>query len=359
MDNSVCKLTVIQNPNRRYANTVNIVFFKAIPLTKNFQKYVDGLKRWKEYIKIFPESQLQIFIDRAIASDEAILSIMRELDARIYLFECNDFLMKDGFHVGLFGTVLRFFPMFDINTHAMTVAHMCDLEPDETKILAMNNLNKLSKLKEVSLVYENTNIYEKIFDTQSTMNDGIPYPWVDAGKFTAMKKVPFTLLSSYLEDIKSGKKFFNRYGTWTAQKKEHGYFSFGVDEIFLNHVYLPWLIHNNAKIVIILKDAHPGIPVYWMKKKLEKKHQTKQILNYILDKSQSVSQSFSEFDKVFYKKGTTQENIKYVRRFIEILETRPEWLGHAISKLWLRLISVNLNAAIVVHNGTIIDIVKI
>jgi hypothetical protein len=362
MENSICTIKTLYTPNRRYANTVNLVFFRAIPLTKNFNQYIDGLREWKEYSKIFPDSQLQVFIDKAVSMNEEIMDILHKLDARIYLFECSDFLIKDGFHIGLFGTMLRFFPMFDINTHPMTVAHMCDLEPGPKTIHAMKLMNKLSGMKGPSLIYESKFIYSKIYSSQLTLKSGVPFPWVAAGKFTALKRVPFSLLTSYLEDIKKGKKFFNRFEEQMLPyiKKEHGNFSFGVDELFLNHVYLPWLIENKATVVIIIRDVNPKNFIKGVRNIIYKQKESKKHLEYILTKNQSVERSVNELINVFFR-GVTKQNEPISLRFIEILEKHPNWLGRGISELWPKLyeLAVNSSAALVVKDGMVIDMIKL
>jgi hypothetical protein len=214
MENSICKFTIIESPNKRYANTVNIVFFRAIPLTKNFQKYVDGLIEWKQYMKEYPDSQLQIFVDRSIAEDKDISPVLYSLGARIYLFDCPDFKRSDKYHKGLFGTLIRFFPIFDINTHALSVAHIQELEPDTTFANRFSDLDKMSKLKtnhNLTLIYESHDIFEHLHKNQPTFEDGLLYPWIVAGRFTILKnKIPIKLLEDYLRDIKNGKKFYNR-----------------------------------------------------------------------------------------------------------------------------------------------------
>ena len=148
MDNDICKFTILDSPSRKYANTVNLVFFRAVPLYKNFQKYVDGLKRWKGYMeKYYPESQLQIFIDKTIASDSSIQTILNKMDARIYLFDCPEYKRDETFHIGLFATMVRFYPMFDINTHPLKIAHIQELEPDEESIYRFGDMERVSRMK--------------------------------------------------------------------------------------------------------------------------------------------------------------------------------------------------------------------
>jgi hypothetical protein len=363
MENSVCKIKTLYTPNRRYANTVNLVFFRAIPLTKNFNEYVDGLRDWKEYIKVFPDSQLQVFIDKAISMDEEVMGILHNLDARIYLFECSDYLIKDGFHIGLFGTMLRFFPMFDINTHAMSVAHMCDLEPGPDTLQSMSLISRLSGMKGPSMIYESKFIYTKIFDSQQTLKSGVPFPWVAAGKFAAFNKVPFSLLTTFLENIKKNKKFYNRFEGRTNPdniQREHGNFSYGIDEMFLNHIYLPWLIKNKAIIVIVIKKVNPESFVRVASKHIYKQKESKRHFEYILKKNQSITKSIGDFISIF-DDGVTKENEPISLRFIETLKKHPGWFGRGISELWPKMyeLAVNKSVGLVVKDGMITEMIKL
>jgi hypothetical protein len=342
MENDVCKLTVIQNPNRRYANTVNIVFFRAIPLTKNFQKYVDGLRGWKEYIKNYPDSQLQLFVDRSIAEDVVIQSLLKELNSRVIMFECPDYLRNDGFHLGLFGTMLRFYPLFDINTHPMSIAHVCELEPDTHIVAEMPIVDKISKIKGLSLVYESTDLF-RVESRKREMMGKFPFPWISAGKFTGMQKVPFKLWSNYVRDIKSGKQHsLSRTGNIRPGAAEHGAFSFGIDESFLNYAYLPWLIKHDATIGILIK-CNPAISAYFLMKTIRHDKRSRAFFNYILKKNQSLEASLDEFDKMFYYKDTEQitDDLKeYADRYYEIIRRYPDWLSKDISERILTLNSM-------------------
>jgi hypothetical protein len=361
MENSICNFTVIESPNRRYANTVNIVFFRAIPLTKNFKKYLDGLKGWKKYIKFYPDSQLQIFVDKSIAEDKDIAPILHGLGARIYLFECPEFMRIDKFHTGLFGTLVRFFPMFDINTHPMNIAHFQELEPDLTFTYRFSDIDKLSKMKSnhnLSVIYESHNMFEHLHSEQLSFGGGTYYPWMVAGRFTVLKaKAPIKLLNDYLEDVKHGKKFFNRYEGYHVIKPEHENFSFGIDESFLNSVYLPWLIKNDFAIGIF-QDYHLSHSIYYLKDDIKKDARSREFFNYILQKRQSLNESLTQFDNLFYKKNGGQH---YVDRFFEIVEKYPDWLGTGTTYL-LKSVFYKRSARkcmIVVRGNEIVDIVDV
>jgi len=365
MENDVCKLTVIQNPNRRYANTVNIVFFKAIPLTKNFQKYIDGLKGWKEHMKLFPDSQLQLFVDRAIAEDTEIQPIIKQLNARVILFECPEYLRDDGFHIGLFGTMLRFFPMFDINTRPFRVAHINELEPERHHVDNFKTFDIASKLKDISVVYDSTQLFESDFKGRQLMSDGLPYPWISAGKFSAMEKIPFSLWSNFVKDIKSGKeKVLYHSGEIRASlSPEHDQYIFGVDETFLNNVYLPWLIKKGRSIAIMIK-CNPAISAFYLAKTIKKDPRSAKFFEYILKKRQPIHAALSQFDRMFYYKDATEINTSlkgYADRYYEIVKKYPDWLGEKFTKriLNLQLQCTTYRRLLIVKNGHVVKLIDV
>jgi hypothetical protein len=348
MENSICNFQVLETPNRRYANTVNLVFFKAFPPSKNFQIYVDGLKEWNRYMKKYPNSQLQVFIDQHIAADDNIVTILQSLGARIYIFQCPEYLADNGYHYGLFGTMVRFFPMFDINKHAMTSAHFQELEPTEYSVPTFAAIDYFSRAKtsvDMGVVYLITNIYRKGFDGQQFFEKNIPYPWMLAGRFCATTKVPFKLLTNYLEGIKNNVKLRGRYDTSKSDKvridERHGSYSFGVDETFLNAVYLPWLIENGYGVGIVIHYYLSDV-FYYCKDLIVADKRSTEVMNYILQKKQNIYKSLKDIDDMFYTETytphvSTSRSKEVANRYYEMVEKYPNWLGHGCSKLLLNV----------------------
>lgn len=364
MENDICNFTVLENPSRKYANTVNLVFFRAFPIYKNFQKYIDGLKQWKKYMeKYYPESQLQIFIDKTIANDSAIQTILKKMDARIYLFDCPEYKIDDTFHIGLFATMLRFYPIFDINNHSLKIAHIQELEPDDEFVYRFEVMDKASRSKfnnKLSFLYGGRRIFEEIKGFGFSFGEDINYPWIVAGRFTLFEKIPFDLFKNFLNDINSGKKFFNKYEHTqenTKIIKEHGNYSFGVDEMFLNSVLLPWLIENNKNIGIQL-DYKISYPVYYMRENIKRHPKSMMIFNYILQKNQSVLDSLKDFDSLFYRNTNSQRAKECADRFYEILEKYPNWLGPRQSSIILSLYKgyIERVCVVVVRGNVIVEI---
>lgn len=329
MDNNICDFETLQSPNRRYAKTVNISFFKAMPTTKDFKIYIDGLRRWKEYKKLFPECQIQFFVDEYVGSVPEFQQLFQEIGARVYKFECPDYLRKDNFHIGLFGTMLRFFPTFDVNKHALSVAHIQELEPStDDDIKHLTTMNAVgSKNMDVAFFYAAPMSYDVDYrETPILIEKSVPFPHVLAGRCAFKEKVPFSLFSKFLKQVNSGKKFEVKY-KFTPPKPEHGKYSFGVDEMFLNAIVLPYLISQGKGIGIVLHYTISET-LYYMRSKIQKDKRTLGYLNYILNENHTSTQSgMRDFDVLFYKKTDTPRAKECAPRFYALIEQDPDWLG--------------------------------
>jgi len=301
--------------------------------------YIDGLKNWEGMMKkYYPESQLQIFVDRTIANDTTIQDIMKKMNARIFLFDCPEFKLNDTFHIGLFGTLVRFFPIFDINTLPMKIAHIQDLEPTISmdRIYLIEKASRMKFKNKLSFLYMGNKLFEES-PSKSYFEDIIAYPWILADRFIAFEKFPFTLLTNYLKDVESGKKFLNVYQLDKVFSnrilKDHDKYSFGIDESFLNNVLINWLITNHKNIGILVKYKI-SYPIYYSRHLIKRYKESKQIFDYILNKSQTVNESMQDFDSLFFhEKENNLRALECSGRFYEVIEKYPNWLGKDRSRI--------------------------
>lgn len=347
MENPVCDFEILQNPNHRYADTVNLVFFRAVPLTKNFQKYVNGMRMWKQFKKHYPTSQLQVFIDKAIAEDDEIRKILRELNARVFLFECPEHMRKDGYHIGLFGTMVRFFPLFDINTRPLRVAHIQEVEPDPDSVpkfdLIVSACKKNLQQYNTALVYYGSNLLHSEFINTEFSVENLSYPWIFAGRFSVLQKIPFKVFTDFLHDINSGKRFLNKYES--RRNEQHGNYALGVDETFLNVPYMKYLIDNDYGIGIV-NEYRVSYPVYWESERILKDKRSKRIFDYILQKDLPLRDGMKKFDSLFYRDTFTDYAKDCAARFYQIVERYPSWLSETITDVLLRLYKGYLRRAV-------------
>ena len=313
---------------------------------------------WKQHIKHYPTSQLQVFVDTDIANNEEVRKILRHLNARVILFTCPNYLRDDGYHMGLFATMVRFYPMFDVNPHPLKIAHIQEVEPDPVDSpkfdLMVKAANKDLKKYNVAMICSGANMLN--IDKEHpklSIEKLVPYPWIFAGRFSALQKIPFSVWTDYLKDVESGKKMFNIYGD--RSKEEHGKYSVGTDETFLNMVYLPWLIQNDYGIGFI-NEYRVSYAVYWLREYIQKDSRSKQFFNYILNANQSVNESLREFDDMFYRDTFSDVAKECANRFYEIVEKYPDWLGKSSSYMLLKFYKGYLKREhlVVVRNNTFI-----
>jgi len=362
MENPVCNVEVIVNPNRKYANTVNLAFFRAYPLYKNFEIYVEGLKNWKEYKKNYPDSQIQIFIDKSIEEDESIMKIIKDLDARVYVLTCPEYVIHEKYHIGLFPTLWRFFPCFDIYKHAFKAAHVQELEPAKEDIVWFKYMDYLGKLKYdgLGLVYRGSNFYS-LTHTKQKFETHIRYPPMFGGRFIVRHQAPFTLLTDFLESINKRNKPVNIYKHHKKATEEHGNYNFGVDEAFLNYVFLDWYIDNGFVIGVYTRFNLYKMLYHTFGRIFYSENNSTTAMNYILHKKQNLSKSIDDFEKMF-KSDLPKEYSEYekqcARRLFFIIEKYPNWLGPQVSTLVDKVFKnvIFSNCVIFIKNREIVDV---
>jgi hypothetical protein len=362
MDNRICNFEVIHNPNNRYADTVNLVFFRAIPLTKNFQKYINGIRMWKHFKKHYPASQLQVFIDKSIASDSEIQKILHNLNARVILFECPEYMRKDGYHIGLFGTMVRFFPLFDINKHPLRVAHIQEVEPDPESVSKFDLIVSASKKNlqqyNTALIYSGSNLLNPEFTNTEFSVENLHYPWIFAGRFSVLQKIPFKVFTDFLHDIDHGKKFLNKYEI--NRNEEHKQYALGIDETFLNVPYLKYLIDNDYAIGII-NEYSISKPIYWQRERIRENSHSEKFFRYILQKELPLREAMKTFDTLFYRGIYSEYASKCAKRFYEVVERYPTWLGKSITDMILKLYKGYLRRSIciIVRKNKIVTVLDL
>lgn len=362
MENPICDIQVLHSPNRKYASTVNLVFFRAYPLYKNFQIYVDGLKKWKEYKKYYPDCQLQIFIDQSIVEDESILAIINSLDARVFVVKCPEFLKEGKYHIGIFPTFWRFFPGFDIFKHPFKIAHSQELEPDDTDIIWFKRMDLVSKLKypKLGFVHFNNKVFQFGLNTNEKIENIMSYPQVFGGRVTFCNQAPFEIMVNFFEKVNRGDKILKIYKN-VKNKVEHEKYSFGIDETFLNTDYQDWMIKNGYAIGI-MTGFRISYAIYYLKDRILQDSRSKHIMDYILQKKQSLKESLNEIDKLYYKYPANIEFInECTTRFYEIIDKYPNWLSKEATFLLQKVFYgyAVRNCIIMVRNNKIENIIDV
>lgn len=321
---------------KKKGNILSSCLFKAQNSTRDFNEYIEGIKRTVKYLDSFENHiKLRIFFDSTIYRDKAIFDYFISCDRiepifyyspkyfipilstkiqkkneKIYLeneeveFEGNEeyFMNLRGHHLQLFGAITRFMPFLDFleNLELDCVASIDADFPDKlVEMTGKENVirlyykflfRNLNKIPKNSVVGFNTMI--EIFAEKRRM-------WFDAA-FTCLRNRTFDkkLLDDYLsieKDIFNPKKEFYH----DLIRKSITQFTYGSDEIFLNHY-----LFKKIKELYVIDIFNPNMLLYYFDRQLIKFN--------ILPKSYIKQKDDELYQELYFNSEYDQENKKFM-----------------------------------------------
>ena len=123
---------------------------------------------------MLPDFFLRLFIDDTIYTDSNIMDYLNKIKGiQLVHYSCQNFI-ANGFHRGTFGTLVRFFPMFDFKNNDAEHVIITDIDwHNDTNvenrmriIRTYNNLNKI-----IEAINNNNNIIsnQKMLDIKNNL----------------------------------------------------------------------------------------------------------------------------------------------------------------------------------------------
>ena len=259
-----------KEPKGKY-NIFTVVFFLTSSAYKNSYEYFEGLKDnlQKFYYQFDNSFYFRLYYDKSLTEkihNNEDLNKMTELlkkyleeiknSPRVQLveYECPNF--KNGqYHKGMFGTLLRFAPIFSQNN---------------VGTVAMSDIERLA-IYDVKIVYEYTKYYNADIGWRTGIHnedqkDGriIHDDWIFAGNFVCNVKFNHKILDQFFKDINDDNSKLNKYilsiSSWQKDHpekihdkllKEENKFIYGIDEALLNFYLKPNIETNNNSILIL------------------------------------------------------------------------------------------------------------
>lgn len=348
--NDTCNFKILNKAHllRKGCNIVTSVFFKRDSYYKNFGIYVKGLDntlRFMDNKDVNPDDDKYIFllfIDQNIADDDKIMQkIDRNPNTVPVLFTCSKY-MVGRYHVDVFGTLLRFFPMFDFDNNIFNIVICIDLD------LHDDDLSKLScamrhKPNGVSLSAE----FPKL------LYHGLPvYGFAGMVCYNKKNKMKKNILLDFIENA-------NQIESKGYYGKRLTTFGYGIDEIFLNMFFLPALTEYKAIV-----DYQLSYFFFHSKSHLTDKSKidtSNEILSMILDKysdeKMSVEDKFNFIDKNTYLiRKLTEVNNEISRRFtlaIDYLQkNNKHWFEEDVQHFIYKYLKNIISAHIIVNTNT-------
>jgi hypothetical protein len=251
---------------------ISCSIFKLKNSYKDFSKYIDGLKLLID-TTISNNMKMIIFYDHSMDSDNDFKQIIDKYKTKILFcsYRFDDIIDDDGYHKGVFGTFVRFMPIFltEIRYKCLFVSDI-DYPIYEIKIHIMYLINKFIGTK-----YDFNVIYKIGYEYSYNNCYSIPnttlcvfFNFYSKKKYYEFENIFFdflnklninddTLLDIINKKIETTDSFYKKNDiTMTNEnkiikRKDNNMFSYGVDELFLNTIIMPYLIKSKEKMSVI------------------------------------------------------------------------------------------------------------
>lgn len=328
LDNDICKFKVIQNSHLLIdgVNAFVSVFFKRDQYYKNFGIYLKGLRKFLQALEdpdFNPDVKNRfifvLFIDQNVLDDSQIMSMLDSCQLCVpVLFSCSKY-MKDNYHVDLFGTLIRFFPMFDFPSNPVNIVVCTDIDLHDEDYVRLASVIKhrnegITGAGDIARV-----IYQK------------KTPYMYAGLICYNRpKYDHRLLIDFIESAHTIKSK-GHYG------KRFTPFGHGVDEIFLNDFFFPAV--GTVNIII---DYQISYFLYHSSNYIlasDRIDVTNKILSIILgpydEPTLSPKEKMEKIDKYTYQiRERTDINDELSRRFTKVIEhlttSKKKWMESSV-----------------------------
>jgi hypothetical protein len=328
LENNICEFTPLFNIDYTIKkNIISCCFFKMVNSGyKNFKIYVDGLIKLYYFVeKSLKNYSLRVFIDNNINEDNSIMDSLKKLkNIELVIYSCPNYkiINNTNYHIGLFGSLIRLFPMFNFPNNDANIVIITDI--DEISINSIYDtvelLEKQNKIKDLYLI-KIGDISKSIYFKHNVLHNGCINPYSVAVSYAVIKKIEPTVILEFINNVKNVSGIYSYHynikkensleNSADTKFKLHENFIYGVDEYFLNKVLSIYIIENKLPYAIKIYWNITG-PLYYVilnDSELDNK-KTKLLnifINYVLDKSGinydkklSLNKKFDIIDKLTY-----------------------------------------------------------
>lgn len=339
LNNNICKFTPLFNNNKNWyekikKNIVSCSFFKLSSSPyKNFNLYIDGLE--KLYSKVYTQYKdekftIRLFIDNSIYLDKKLFKRLEKMDKlEMVLYECTSYQIGIdlNYHMGLFGTLVRFFPMFNFKNNDADIIIISDIDDYDYFEKSIQNIRLIkSNIKphtELSF-FKAGNISKNVLYTIGSIYKNIPNPYAVASNFISFSKCDYQVLYDFLIEIKESNELLTKYQhkfETNVNLITDDKFVYGFDEYFLNINYTNYLIDTSKTVCIKFKwSVYGSLFWYLSKKNIPQYHidLINDMFKYIYDsigfnfiRDNNLIGKFKTLEKQIYKNNSLSQKILF------------------------------------------------
>lgn len=331
MDNII--LTKYYDEPKIKYNIISVVVFKIIDSYKSGKKYYDGLNLFNTEIKALNNFYLRVYYDKSIISTNhknkdtnneitnLWIPLFKKLKSnpKVQLVEYNhpDFIENNVYHKGLFGTLVRFLPLFTSEDDAVVdIVFVSDIDINAKYSIKMlqKTLNFMNENNTV-FHYKSANCYG-VIPRFKFVNTNVSN-YIIASFMVSKIKFPKDILNTYMECLKHVdnpsckiiKKFIKSeresiYKMLDVNKKTN--LVYGIDELLLSMYLLDYIIKNKISFSYTTeKDPYRSTYMWYLTNDKLKDRKYNYVLKGFLGKyyneGKTAQENFEILDMYLYK----------------------------------------------------------
>jgi len=341
--NDICKFNITHNKHliKENMNVIVSSFFKRNEYYKNFNIYVKGLKKLLKYVETKKKDYTYLlFIDENINNDNNIMNMVKKCsNCVVIVFTCSKYMI-DKYHIDLFGTLVRFFPMFNFKNNPCNIVICVDIDLHEQDYFRFNKLIT----EQYKGIVGNGSFIEFIKGSHDK-------PHLYAGSISYnIKKSDYNLITDFIINIKD----ITTPGRYNTRFTDFGY---GVDEIFLNDILLPKI----GSVGVIIEYYISYFLFHSYDRILSQPKKSEKILSAILGRynteinnTNDIKEKLNFIDANTYKiRKRTDINNTLSKRFSKVIKylynNKIKWMNWNIIKFIHKYLSNVISATAVMY----------
>ena len=268
-----CKMKKFYKEPKGEYNILSTVLFLTPYGYKSSLMYIEGLKtNIQDFYLHFDNSfYYRIYYDKSVVQtihqDDKLNKLTQKCKSlfenlktapriQLIMYECPKFKKNNHYHKGMFGTILRFTPLFNEKNVKVVIS-------SDTEKMAVFDI----KVAYEYLTLNNADVAWRTGKRKyiSQLDDRIVHDdWIFAGNFISKVKFNSTILDKFFKDLDDSKSMLNKYmqkvKIFLKKHKDNiydkiitneGNYIYGYDEAFLNFYLKPQFEKNNNSVLII------------------------------------------------------------------------------------------------------------
>lgn len=347
LSNPLCEFKPLFKLTKKKKNIVSSSFFKIHGGGyKKMDRYINGIRYVNKFIVEEMENFIhRLFVDESIYNDQKIMKVLRRLKIEIVVYKCPNYMVGDKHHMGTFGTIVRFFPMFDFPGNDAKIVLISDIDDQRYEVTLTGKLSQtynlftgLTKRGFIDKINYATGV--KFFKQDVEMEHIIADRQITKGDLDSKTLIKF---------IKKVSKTSERLSYYPKDMnlidKTSGNFIYGVDEWFINHDLIKQIKKEKIPMAVEIRNKLIGYiktRLFLYKPTQEEIREYKNFFKWVLPR-QDFNNVYDAFENIKegYNSGDQEMILRIYEYFISVYGTIKEkyygkkFLDHTLSPEYL------------------------